>query len=253
VVLIDVSNVLHTTGVLPPDLAGPELADLGRLIAGSRYASRAIVLVCDGGRHHALDALAIDGLAAQVITAGPGQDADRVLDGLIAADSSPGRLLVVSTDRAIQRSARRRGATPLASDAFLRHLAADVLRGKRGPARPPFATDLPLDAAGTAYWMRYFDQGPAVEPPPVKPGAKPPAEPAPRRSVRAMVGEGLSLPMPKPPASGGGSGRVLWAGATPTDDGEGDPPPLDMDHWLKLFPPTDARVRKARDEPPSSV
>ncbi|MFW5653144.1 MAG: hypothetical protein ACOC0P_03785 [Planctomycetota bacterium] len=46
--LIDVYNVLHTTGILPPDLAGIGLADLKRLIAISRYRSEQCRLVCDG-------------------------------------------------------------------------------------------------------------------------------------------------------------------------------------------------------------
>lgn len=48
--IIDVYNVLHTTGILPPDLAGIGVTDLKRLIAISRYRNEPCRLVCDGVR-----------------------------------------------------------------------------------------------------------------------------------------------------------------------------------------------------------
>jgi hypothetical protein len=46
--IIDAFNVLHTQGVLPPDLADPGVPGLIRLIAASRYARRDLTIVCDG-------------------------------------------------------------------------------------------------------------------------------------------------------------------------------------------------------------
>ena len=44
----DAYNVLHVTGILPPEIAGPDLPALARLVARSRYTDRACWLVCDG-------------------------------------------------------------------------------------------------------------------------------------------------------------------------------------------------------------
>ena len=46
--LVDTLNVLHVTGVLPPELAGPEPADLAAWIERSRYRRQKVSLVCDG-------------------------------------------------------------------------------------------------------------------------------------------------------------------------------------------------------------
>ena len=176
--LIDVSNVLHTTGVLPEHLAGLDVPELARLISVSRYARRRSVLVCDGvgaadpasGQAAQADAgentLApinttpsgkeVAGL--DVVYAGADQEADDVIEVLIARDSAPRRLLVVSTDRRLVRAARRRRAQSLSSDAFLRHLASD--REKRiAKPLPGYATQVPLNEYAVGYWMGLFGYG----------------------------------------------------------------------------------------------
>src|SRR6188768_4015672 len=51
-----------------------------------------------------------------------GQDADALLEDLIAAERAPRELLVVSSDHRIQRAARQRGAKYADSDEWLREL-----------------------------------------------------------------------------------------------------------------------------------
>jgi len=131
--LVDTYNVLHVTGVLPPDLAGIEPWDLARLIAQSRYRHDDALLVCDGvpkpdappGR---------DGLV-RIRYAGPGVSADDVIIRRVDADTAPRRLTVVSSDQAIIRAARKRRCRTVASDVFLRQLAddADLPRENRTP------------------------------------------------------------------------------------------------------------------------
>ncbi len=53
VLLVDTYNVLHVTGVLPPELAGLEPMGLAELIARSRYRAREARLVCDGVKERA--------------------------------------------------------------------------------------------------------------------------------------------------------------------------------------------------------
>jgi uncharacterized protein len=84
------------------------------------------------------------------------ESADELIAALIRAASAPRRLVVVSSDRAVQRAARRRRAKAVASDVWY----ADLVRVRReraeagadAPARPP----VPLLAEDVNYWLRLF-------------------------------------------------------------------------------------------------
>ena len=186
--LIDTSNVLHAIAVLPEHLKGLDVPALARLISESRYAKRRAVLVCDGVGPPSAAAkatLASDERASTLATtntapsgkeiagldlvyAGAHQEADDVIELLIARDTAPRRLLVVSTDRRLAQAARRRRAHSITSEAFLRHLAADSDKPKAKPL-PGYATQVPLNEYAVGYWMSLFGYG-ALE------GAAPPGE-----------------------------------------------------------------------------
>jgi hypothetical protein len=175
--LIDTSNVLHAIGVLPEHLKELDVAQLARLISESRYGRRRAVLVCDGvgpasaapgagpmgddrgnlaTTNTAPSGKEIAGL--DIVYAGAHQEADDVIELLIARDSAPRRLLVVSTDRRLARAAQRRRAQSITSDAFLRHLAADSEKPKARPL-PGYATQVPLNEYAVGYWMSLFGYG----------------------------------------------------------------------------------------------
>jgi len=61
--------------------------------------------------------------------AGPGKEADAVIEDLILECSAPRRLVVVSTDRRLRKAAQRRGCTSIRSEAF----AAAMLKRKLDP------------------------------------------------------------------------------------------------------------------------
>ncbi|RMD61237.1 MAG: hypothetical protein D6824_08285 [Planctomycetota bacterium] len=153
-VLVDAYNVLHVTGVLPPALAGPSVEDLARYIAASRWARREVILICDGGpQERSTSHRPVQGV--EIRYAGAGKDADSLIIALIRAHSAPRRLLVVSSDQAIVRVARRRRAHTLSSAAFLEKLADDLRTPAKpaGPAKPrapltPPAVDAWLDDLG---------------------------------------------------------------------------------------------------------
>ena len=148
--LVDACNVLHVTGVLPPELAVGEPAELAQLIQRSRYARVPVTLVCDGARP-----------GSQSLSHGGGvtlhwtgsTSADQIIRDTLAASSHARRHLVVSNDRAVQASARHFGAETLAGDRFLAHLAADARRTPR-PAEPN--REVHLDDAATERWLREF-------------------------------------------------------------------------------------------------
>lgn len=158
--LIDTYNVLQTTGVLPPELAGPEPADLAALIARSRYRAREARLVCDGSRPKGAPALRSGSI--RTIYAGPGVEADSRIEEMIARSSSPKKLLVVSSDRRLRKAAGRRKCGWMDSVRFLDQLAADARAGpKASGAKPGFTRKVPLEPAEVRRWAEEF--GPEAE------------------------------------------------------------------------------------------
>jgi len=84
------------------------------------------------------------------------ESADELIAELIQAASAPRRLVVVSSDHAIQRAARRRRAKAIDSDVWY----AELVRARRervettadAPARPA----VPLLEEDVNYWLRQF-------------------------------------------------------------------------------------------------
>jgi predicted RNA-binding protein with PIN domain len=161
--LVDAYNVLHVTGVLPPELAGLEAADLAELVSASRWGRHQVQLVCDGTRPK--DARPVPRGGVRVTYAGGGASADAAIERLLEECSHPRRITVVSNDRQVQRAARRRGAKVLRSDDFLRPLATDAARAPRGRRAAPRRDPGPLSARQVDAWLRYFGIDP-TEPTP---------------------------------------------------------------------------------------
>ena len=163
--VLDASNILHVTGVLPPELAGPDERGLVDLIRASRWRGERIWVVCDGGRR-ASSSQFHDG--AVLHHAGPGSDADTVIAKLIETCSHRNSLIVVTSDRRVAAHARRRDCRTMRSEEFLAALARDCAGrpaqraaakaaspGARGPAKD--AGDAArIDAAQVAAWLAYF-------------------------------------------------------------------------------------------------
>jgi len=146
--LIDACNVLHVTGVLPPELAVGEPFELAQLILRSRYARNEVTLVCDGSRPGQQE-LNHDGLIHLRWTGNI--SADSVIDDVLQQSSHARQHLVISSDRAVQTAASHRGAQTLASDRFLAQLANDARRGIRAPTPN---RNIQLDAESTRRWMK---------------------------------------------------------------------------------------------------
>jgi hypothetical protein len=195
--LIDVYNVLHVTGILPPDIAGLEVGDLAKLIRGSRYAREEVILVCDGTGGGAAN-FGIDrkrnaggsgvkrnrrgregrkGTAA-VVYAGPGMEADSIMEMMLrgggrfgnASAGRYGKSTVVSSDRRVRFAAKKANARSLASEEFLQQLVDDHRRPVAGHMRsspgaddrPAFARNTPLDQYTVEEWMREFGFSPQI-------------------------------------------------------------------------------------------
>jgi len=94
-----------------------------------------------------------------VLYASEHDDADALIEELIAASDAPRRLVVVSGDHRIQRAARRRRARPVDSDRWYREVLAEHRRRSQatGPATAKPAT--PLSQREIDYWTRTFSAG----------------------------------------------------------------------------------------------
>jgi len=154
--LVDTFNVLHQTGVLPPSLAGIDVAGLIDLVLASRYKRHRTRLVCDGSSKYAEDVGDIGNVSIEF--SGHGRTADDVITHHIKRTHSPRQLIVVTSDREIQKAARRRRCEIVSSPAFLRQLASDFEKYERtrAVAPPPRPQEFikPLSERATAKWMR---------------------------------------------------------------------------------------------------
>lgn len=253
--LIDAYNVIQTPGVLPPDLAGLDVAGLAALIARSRYARRGARLVCDGGPEGQAEAVG-PAKGIEILFAGPGREADDLIDQMLRSGGGARGMLVVSSDRRVQKMAHRRKARTLSSPEFLAQLTHD--QGRRPPEpRPAFAKAIPLDRGSIAYWLREF--GLVAEP---EPGAevskthageiaaasgatgRPPAVARPPMEVGPVAPPGGPSERSVPPSTAAIDPLILeamrmWPGQIHPDD-------LDMTKWLE---PENKRSGSSRGRP----
>ncbi|TVQ80001.1 MAG: hypothetical protein EA380_03745, partial [Phycisphaeraceae bacterium] len=84
--------------------------------------------------------------------AGAGKEADALIEHIIERSSAPARLIVVSSDRRIQRAARRRRATALSSERFLALVVSN--RGSDGQERSIRPNQLSGDEVH--HWLAEF-------------------------------------------------------------------------------------------------
>jgi predicted RNA-binding protein with PIN domain len=154
--LLDTYNVLHVTGVLPPDLAGIDVAGLLDLLSGSRYRGEQIVMVCDGNPRRGGPRFE-PSARHRVVFSGKKESADNVIMRMIAHSSAPRRLTVVSSDNEILRAAKRRRCPTMSSENLLEILAEDHasprMRKSAAGAGKPRA---PLSAASVEEWIGIF-------------------------------------------------------------------------------------------------
>ncbi len=252
--LIDAYNVLLAPGVLPMHLAGLEVDGLVRLIGVSRYARTRVILACDGAGprrgHHpggggrmadAAGRAGDDRPGIEVVYAGPGGEADTLIEEMLERDSAARRWTVVSGDRRVQRAAASAGAQVLASTTFLKQLVLDERRPAFTP-HPRQIHKIPLDRLDVALWMRELGvdgaefrdlPSAAEEPPPAGPAVskssptRPPA-PSRRASEAARPAPTPATPQAKPPK---GKKASAPRGAAPVPG----PPPSPLDPPL-TFP-----------------
>jgi len=161
--LIDGYNLMHAAGLLearpvPKGLRAVRHRFLNDLAAGLDPIDAAQTTVVFDAADPPADRPATakhKGLA--VVFAVGNENADERLEQLIAADSAPKGLTVVSSDRRVRQAAERRRAAVLSSADFLDRLDARR-RARRKPPIPAVRapTPAPSPTAEAAYWMEQF-------------------------------------------------------------------------------------------------
>jgi predicted RNA-binding protein with PIN domain len=170
-ILIDGYNLLHAAGLGrarygPGGLEKARRALLGALAAslGTEREHTTVVFDAAGAPPGAARQYEYQGVAVRF--ASSHADADALLEELIEADSAPRRLRVVSSDRRIQRAARRRRGHAVDSEAFLAELQRRRMKERsaraRLPEEPLAKRKGNLSPSELAFWLEEF--GVADEP-----------------------------------------------------------------------------------------
>jgi predicted RNA-binding protein with PIN domain len=191
--LIDGYNLLHVTGLFgrgaDNSLAGSRSALMGFLAAALTAAERKqTTVVFDAAE-------APPGLPSEYVVHGTHMrfakgyaSADELLEEMIAASHTPKRLVVVSSDRRVQRAALKRRAKPVDSHVWYAELAEKLKtrsKGRKGTQeREDIKPEGPLSPGEVAAWVEMFGAA-AAEPVERKPSVKTRAT---RRSHSAVAG-----------------------------------------------------------------
>ncbi len=93
----------------------------------------------------------------EVFFAGPGRDADTVIENKIKASTAPKRLTVVSSDRRVLQAARARRTATIKSNVFWDNLQKQLSRKKT--AREPAEKHRGLSESETKQWLKFFGLG----------------------------------------------------------------------------------------------
>lgn len=178
--IIDTCNVLHRTGILPPDLAGGDVSSLLSLLSSSRYARKSTILACDWGPNNQKKESTEPWV--RYVFPKHGKSADEIIIELVELSSAPRKLLVVTSDRRVAALARRGRARVIDSDRFLEQLAADAHRASSAPRSESKVTQVRdqdaqawLDQFGVDEEMRSIERSNL----PARPRTEPPGKPTP--------------------------------------------------------------------------
>ncbi len=155
--LIDGNNLLHASDIFPTgkdlSIAAAQQAFVAAILAAMTPAEAAATVIVFDGPAAPSEALQASGL--RVVHPRRGQDADEVMEGLLASPKEPSRLLVVSSDHRIQRAARQAGASYIDSEIYWRQWKQRqraALNSGIDEEKPPLAGD---DVQG---WLDLFRQ-----------------------------------------------------------------------------------------------
>ena len=155
-VVIDGNNLLYAARAVedPDRLIGRSML-CDALGEWARRCDEQVHIVFDGPAPAAPLAAQIGHPGIQTSYSGAGVSADSVVMNIIETNSAARRLLVVSTDRAIVRVAKRRRARPVRSEDFWARLKGDLARQPRQKSEPE-EKEAGLSPEATQQWLDEF-------------------------------------------------------------------------------------------------
>lgn len=155
-VLIDGNNLLYAAQSV--DEAGKSMGRsmlCGILGDWARRTGQRIHVVFDGPSPSAQVAAQLGDPDVRISYSGVGVKADTMLERVLNEDSAARRVLVVSSDRAVQRASRRRQAKTIAADLFWVGVKNDLARPN--PVRiEPREKRTGLDGDAAQEWLKTF-------------------------------------------------------------------------------------------------
>lgn len=232
--IVDTYNVLHSGLPEAPDEPGADILHLARRIESSVFVGQPVFLVCDGVPPPNAT-IPSPSFGCRILFAGPGREADTLIEELIAADTAPAALTVVSSDRRILKAARRRRAAVLTSPAFLIALRQPRPVNPAAHQLPPVSRE--LNDREVDQWLREFGETPPApkSTPAMHSHAPRPIQPQPAPTTKAQTAPVQpSSASPKAPPSIDPALQKLLR-----DTGSAiDPADLDMSRWIDGAPPT---------------
>ena len=158
-VVIDGNNLLYAARTIegPSPLIGRSM--LCQTVGSwARRRNERVHIVFDGPSPPGALAKQIASPDIQVTYSGRGISADAVLCGILETDSAARRLVVVSSDRALMRAAKRRRARPIRSEEFWVRLRRDLARPARQRIEPE-EKEAGLSPQATEQWLDEFGLG----------------------------------------------------------------------------------------------
>ncbi len=153
-VIIDGHNLLHTTHKSEEGSYALNDVQLCRIVGRYLKLTRETgEIIFDGAGPR--DKGGFDNIInLDVSFAGPGSDADTVIERKIKASTAPKRLTVVSSDRRLRRAAQTRKATAVKSEDFWIDIQRQLR--KRKTVREPAEKQLGLTEGETKQWLEFF-------------------------------------------------------------------------------------------------
>jgi uncharacterized protein len=160
--IIDGYNLLHMAGILGGGI-GPKSLELSRLallnfLAESlnprEISQTTVVFDAKDAPWGTKNMVEHRGICVRFASRYP--DADCLIEELIAQDSSPRRLTVVSSDHRLQRAARRRRAKAVDSDVWYKEVVQKRIARRQTDSIVPERPPVPLLAEDVEYWVRQF-------------------------------------------------------------------------------------------------
>ncbi len=156
-VLIDGNNLLFAARDADPERPVGR-SRLGQILASWSLCTREPVhIVFDGPAPASALAEQIVGDTIRVSFSGAGVPADDVVIREINASTAPRRLIVVSSDRVVALSARRRRCIAMRSDDFWQQVLADLSRPRPRPLPPQRLHGLSREESDR--WAKEFGLG----------------------------------------------------------------------------------------------